>query len=190
MVRSRIQAYGFPFAGTAERFGELERQLEEINRQWTVADDVWPKPATRPPIIVGGAAKPRSVAAAVRFADEYNTVFPTLDEARERHQIVANAARAAGREPLTFSIMTPAILGRDENEAAERERAWLAMAQTHVSPELVGTVEQVAEMLRRYEAVGVERAMLCSTSFTRTSRWSRCSANWRAPWRARGLMWV
>src|SRR5450755_3279028 len=68
---AEYEAYGFPFMSTAERVGELERQLEEINRQWSVADDVWPKPVTRPrpPIIVGGAAKPRSVAAAVRFAD-------------------------------------------------------------------------------------------------------------------------
>src|SRR5450631_1598291 len=37
---AEYKAYGFPFLSTAERFGELERQLEEINRQWTVADDV------------------------------------------------------------------------------------------------------------------------------------------------------
>jgi alkanesulfonate monooxygenase SsuD/methylene tetrahydromethanopterin reductase-like flavin-dependent oxidoreductase (luciferase family) len=159
---AEYEAYGFPFMGTAERLGELERQLEEINRQWSVADDVWPKPVTRPrpPIIVGGAAKPRSVAAAVRFADEYNTVVPTLEQARERCQIVTRAALAAGREPLRFSMLATVVLGRDESEAAERERAWRASTTMAVSPQLVGTVEQVAEMLLRYEAVGVERAML------------------------------
>jgi alkanesulfonate monooxygenase SsuD/methylene tetrahydromethanopterin reductase-like flavin-dependent oxidoreductase (luciferase family) len=156
------EAYRFPFMSPAERFGELERQLEEINRQWTAADDVWPKPVTqpRPPIIVGGHAKPRTVAAAVRFADEYNTVVPTVEQALERYQIVTKAALAAGREPLRFSMMATVVLGRDDNEAAERERAWLASTMMPVSPQLVGTVEQVAEMLRRYEAVGVERAML------------------------------
>ncbi len=156
------EAYRFPLLGTAERFGELERQLEEINRQWTEAGDVWPKPVTqpRPPIIVGGSAKPRTVAAAVRFADEYNTVVPTVEQARERSQIVMKAALAAGREPLRFSMLTTVVLGRDEKEAADRRRVWLASTTRPVSPQLVGTVEQVAGMLRRYEAVGVERAML------------------------------
>ena len=93
-------AYGFPFGTVGERMSEFERQLEEINRQWTSADDVWPKPVQkpRPPIIVGGGAKPRSVRAAVAFADEYNTVVPTLEQARERCAIVREAAVAAGRE--------------------------------------------------------------------------------------------
>ena len=61
---SEHAAYGFPFLTTRERLDELDRQLEEIERQWTTADDVWPKPVQqpRPPIIVGGGAKPRTVA--------------------------------------------------------------------------------------------------------------------------------
>ena len=60
--------------------------MEEITRQWTEAADVWPKPLQQPhpPIIVGGRAKPRTVRAAVRYADEYNTVFPSVEEAEER----------------------------------------------------------------------------------------------------------
>ena len=78
--------YGFPFGTTRDRLDELDRQLAEITRQWTKADDVRPRPLQlpRPPIIVGGRARPRTVAAAVRFADEYNTVSPSVEEARER----------------------------------------------------------------------------------------------------------
>ena len=155
-------AYGFPFGTVGERMSELERQLEEINRQWTTATDVWPKPVQkpRPPIIVGGSAKPRSVRAAVRFADEYNTVVPTLDEARARRQAVDEAAAAAGREPLRFSMMTTCVVGRDEGEVRDRLQAWANSSTLDHTPRLAGTVEQVAEALREYEAVGVERAML------------------------------
>ena len=54
---SEHTAYGFPFLTTRERLDELDRQLEEIVRQWTTADDIWPKPVQqpRPWIIVGGA---------------------------------------------------------------------------------------------------------------------------------------
>jgi alkanesulfonate monooxygenase SsuD/methylene tetrahydromethanopterin reductase-like flavin-dependent oxidoreductase (luciferase family) len=154
-------SYGFPFPSVRERLDELERQLAEINRQWSDADDIEPKPLQkpRPPIIIGGRAKPRTVRAAVRYADEYNTVFPTLEEARDRRQIVAEAAEAAGRPPLTFSMMIGCVVGRDEAEVGDR-LAQLRELTGETEQPLTGTVEQVAETLRDYEAVGVERAML------------------------------
>ena len=58
------ESYGFPFGAQRARLDELDRQLAEIVRQWTEADDVRPLPVQRPrpPIIVGGRAKPRTVA--------------------------------------------------------------------------------------------------------------------------------
>jgi alkanesulfonate monooxygenase SsuD/methylene tetrahydromethanopterin reductase-like flavin-dependent oxidoreductase (luciferase family) len=128
------EAYGLPFPPQRVRLDELDRQLAEITRQWTEADDVWPKPVQepRPRIIVGGAAKPRTVAAAVKYADEYNTVWPTVEEARERKARVDEAAAQAGRDPLAFSIMI----------------------------KLEGSVDELEERLHAYEAVGVYRAML------------------------------
>ena len=161
-LESEHTAYGFPFKMPPERFDEFERQLAEISRQWSDADDVWPKPLQQPPppIIVGGHAKPRSVRAAVRFADEYNTVMPSVEEARERCVIVKRAAESAGREQLTFSMLIGCAIGRDEAEARDRLRAWTDFTTLGGPPQLVGTVEQVAEKLGAYEAVGVGRAML------------------------------
>src|SRR3954451_16534872 len=50
------ETYGFDFKTTRERLDELDRQLEEIHRQWTAAEEILPKPVQRPrpPIIVGG----------------------------------------------------------------------------------------------------------------------------------------
>jgi len=131
---SEHDAYGFDFMTSAGRLDELDRQLAEITRQWTEADDIWPKPVQqpRPRIIVGGRAKPRTVAAAVRYADEYNTVWPTVAEARERKQRLDDAADRAGREPLRFSMMI----------------------------ELKGSADELEEQLRAYADVGVERVML------------------------------
>jgi alkanesulfonate monooxygenase SsuD/methylene tetrahydromethanopterin reductase-like flavin-dependent oxidoreductase (luciferase family) len=131
---SEHRAYGFDFMTTTGRLDELDRQLVEITRQWTEADDIWPKPLQkpRPRIIVGGRAKPRTVAAAVKHADEYNTVWPTVAEARERRKRLDDAAEKAGREPLLFSMMI----------------------------ELKGSADELEEQLRAYADAGVERVML------------------------------
>jgi alkanesulfonate monooxygenase SsuD/methylene tetrahydromethanopterin reductase-like flavin-dependent oxidoreductase (luciferase family) len=154
--------YGFAFPPTRERLDELDRQLAEIVRHWTETPEIQPKPLQRPhpPIIVGGSAKPRTVRAAVAHADEYNTVWPTVDDARERKLILDAAAREAGREPLRYSIMTGCIVGRDESELHDRLGQFRELTGNDDGPAIFGTVDQVAERLREYEAVGVERAML------------------------------
>jgi alkanesulfonate monooxygenase SsuD/methylene tetrahydromethanopterin reductase-like flavin-dependent oxidoreductase (luciferase family) len=154
------KTYGFAFPPVRERVDALEAQLAEVRRQWDDAEDVWPKPSPRPNLIVGGSAKPRTARAAVRFADEYNTTFADVDQARERRRILDEAARAAGREPLTFSIMTGCVVGRDDAELRERLEAWRKVTGRDGAPPIAGTVEEVVETLRRYEAAGVERAML------------------------------
>jgi alkanesulfonate monooxygenase SsuD/methylene tetrahydromethanopterin reductase-like flavin-dependent oxidoreductase (luciferase family) len=154
--------YGFPFGSVRDRMDELDRQLAELVRQWTEADDVWPKPVQRPRphLIVGGSAKPRTVRAAIGFADEYNTPFPSLEQARDRRRAVDEAARAAGREPLTFSMMTGCVAGRDRGEVEARLDAWRRVTGGDGGPPLAGTVDELAARLREYESVGVERAML------------------------------
>ncbi len=158
---SEHDAYGLAFPPLRERLDELDRQLAEVVRHWTEAPEIQPKPMQRPrpPIIVGGAAKPRTVRAAVAHADEYNTVWPTVEEARERKRILDDAARTAGREPLRFSIMTGCVVGGDARDLRAR-LARLKALTGNDTPPLYGTVDQVAERLRAYEAVGVERAML------------------------------
>jgi alkanesulfonate monooxygenase SsuD/methylene tetrahydromethanopterin reductase-like flavin-dependent oxidoreductase (luciferase family) len=154
-------AYGFTFPSNKERLDELDRQLEELTRQWTEAADIWPRPVQqpRPPIIVGGSAKPRTVRAAVRFADEYNTVFASVDEARERKRILDEAARDAGRDPLRFSLMIGCVVGRDEGELEERLEQFRKISSQDAPP-ISGTVDRVVAQLREYEQVGVERVML------------------------------
>jgi alkanesulfonate monooxygenase SsuD/methylene tetrahydromethanopterin reductase-like flavin-dependent oxidoreductase (luciferase family) len=158
---SEHEAYGFTFPSTKDRLDELDRQLAELIRQWTEAPDIWPKPVQqpRPPIIVGGTAKPRTVRAAVRFADEYNTVFASVDEARERKRVLDEAAREAGRDPLRFSLMTGCVVGHGEEELQDRLAQFKKISNSDAPP-ISGTVDQVVARLREYEQAGVERVML------------------------------
>jgi alkanesulfonate monooxygenase SsuD/methylene tetrahydromethanopterin reductase-like flavin-dependent oxidoreductase (luciferase family) len=159
------EAYGFPFPPLAERMDLLEEQLAHVTRQWS---ELSPEPVQRPhpPLIMGGSAGPRSCRLAARFADEYNTIFATVEECAERRKRVVAACRAIGREPIVFSLMTGCVVGLDRSEVEERA-AQVARRTGRDAAELlgsdqtiIGTVDEVLGRLREYEAVGVERVFL------------------------------
>jgi len=111
-------AYGFPFLSMKERMDVLEEQLQIVRGHWSPGPfafrgehytleglDAQPKPLGKLPLIMGGAAGPRAARLAAAYADEYNTVNPTVEEVRERRAAIAAACEKAGREPMPFSVM-------------------------------------------------------------------------------------
>ena len=143
------RAFGVPFASTRERFDRLTEQVEIVHRSWGSDPfdfdgrfyrlenaDPLPKPVQQPhpPLILGGKAGPRAAALAARWADEYNTAMATVDECRERRERIAAACHEIGREPIPFSVMGSFWAGLEP--------------------------DAIVELLREYEAVGVERVML------------------------------
>jgi F420-dependent oxidoreductase-like protein len=170
-------AYGFPFLSMKERMDVLEEQLAIVHdghwgdggfsfrgEHYTLVDlDARPKPVQRPhpPLIMGGGAGPRAARLAARYADEYNTNFVSPDEVARRRANIVAACEKAGREPIPFSFMTGTLIGADQAEIDARRRelaAWASVPDPQTG--LVGTVEQVAERLKDYEAVGVSRVYL------------------------------
>jgi F420-dependent oxidoreductase-like protein len=177
--------YGLPFHDLGTRYDVFEEQLEIIHRQMTeerfdfhgehyhLSDcEARPKPVQSPrvPIVLGGRAGPRAARLAARYADEYNTTFPTLDDVRERKAAIDAACEAAGRAPITFSIMTGCLIG--VGEADVRARAGrlkeLSGAEGGLDEWLdglrdswvVGTLDQAGSRLDDYARAGVDRFML------------------------------
>jgi F420-dependent oxidoreductase-like protein len=181
-------AYGFPFPDLRVRMEMLAEQVEIVHRLWTDTHvgfeglhyrledcTALPRPLQRPrpPLILGGVAGPRSVALAVRFADEYNTIFATADEVRERRARVLEGCRRVGRAPTTlrFSLMTAALIGRDRSEIHELARLALrrfddpdgdpdALLERRADTWITGTPEEAVARLQELEKLGVERVYL------------------------------
>jgi F420-dependent oxidoreductase-like protein len=145
--------YGFPFPPLRERMDVFAEQLEIVHRQWAagpfsfegehyrLADsDPQPKPLQRPHphLIVGGSGRPRSVALAARWADEYNTLSTAPDECRTLGERIAEACARERREPLRLSVMTRV-------------------------PD--GTSDEVVRQLTALADAGVERMMLQQLDF-------------------------
>jgi F420-dependent oxidoreductase-like protein len=179
---------GFPFPSTRERIDALAEQLEVIHRSWEegpfsfegahhrlIEADPYPKPLQRPhpPLIVGGSAGPRSVALAAAWADEYNTVFATPDECRERRARVAAACAREARQPIPFSLMTGVLVGADRDGLHARAERLAALrgeplpggdpgAYVAALPPswIVGTPDEAIARLRALADAGVARVML------------------------------
>jgi F420-dependent oxidoreductase-like protein len=178
--------YGFPFPEQKVRLELFAEQLEIVHRQWT--EDGFdfagrhyrlegcralPKPVQdpHPPLIVGGAGGRGTVEPAVRWADEYNTLFASVEELRDRRQRLDEACERTGRDPgsLRFSHMTRCVIGVDARDLDERARrvasltgagdsqAFLAAVR---ATGVVGTVDEAVERLQAAEAAGVHRVFL------------------------------
>jgi alkanesulfonate monooxygenase SsuD/methylene tetrahydromethanopterin reductase-like flavin-dependent oxidoreductase (luciferase family) len=175
------EAYGFDFATTRERVARFAEQLEIVHdlfRKDSVDFDgehyrLQSAPGLKRPeltILVGGSAKPGTTGPAVRFADEYNCVFGTFDDARERKQRLDEACERGGRDPATlrYSLMAPLVVGRDEREVQQSAqrigerfgRDPKVVLERYSGSGPVGTVEQCVERLKEIEALGFERVML------------------------------
>jgi F420-dependent oxidoreductase-like protein len=181
-------AYGFEFPPLGTRMEVLEEQLEIVHRLWTEdsvtfvgrhyqLDDcpALPRPLQEPhpPLILGGTAKPRSVALAVRLADEYNTLIASIEDCRERRSALEEACGSAGRDPATLplTLMATCVVGEDRARLFERVRGVLAVfGSGDEDPEAVlaerrerwvaGTPDEVVERLGALAEAGVERVYL------------------------------
>jgi F420-dependent oxidoreductase-like protein len=163
--------YGFTFPPLSERMDLFAEQLELIHRQWAgepfsfegehyrlTDSDPRPKPLQEPHpnLIVGGSGRPRSVALAARWADEYNTLSTDPDELRSLGERIAAACAREGRRPLRLTVMTRIPDGEPDDVArklgsladAGVERVMLQHLDHRDLDVLEVIAEQVAPRLR------------------------------------------
>jgi F420-dependent oxidoreductase-like protein len=190
--------HGLPFPDITVRADMLEEQLAILHGLWTEPDG-WsfhgkhytiedalfrPKPidapgrpktasgAVRPRIIVGGDGKPRSMRIAARYADEFNLSSARADTAPAKYAALAEACRAAGRDPATMtrSAMAGVLIGKDRAEIQRREKGLLAALAVKAGDDawleerrtrwVMGTPDEARATLARFAEAGVERIML------------------------------
>ena len=175
------EAYGFEFATARDRVARFGEQLEIVHgllhEERVTFEGAHYKLVDAPGLgrpelnlLVGGSAKPGTAVPAARFADEYNTLFGSLEEIRERKHALDDACERAGRDPTTLrrSLMAPIVVGRDDRELQESARRVGALFGRDPKDVLeregrhgpVGTVDQVVERLKAMEEIGYERVML------------------------------
>ena len=179
---------GFAFPDMKTRFDMLVEQVDIIVKSWTEESfdhdgahyqlegqsaQPFPVQDPHPPIVIGGTARPRSLALAAQYAAEYNSfLFTSPEEVGARRGKLDDACQAIGRDPATLamSAMGLCALGENEDDTEQRVANTFArmgnMAATEdaqaafrASP-AIGTIDQLVDRFKAYEEVGVDRVYL------------------------------
>jgi alkanesulfonate monooxygenase len=174
------KAYGIPFPPLGERFDRLEEQLAVIHGLWStpvgetfsydgdhypvVDSPALPKPVQRPhpPIVIGGGGAKRTPALVARYADEFNTPFMSVDDARAAFARVQDACGAEGRDPVGLTLSSALVLccGSDDAQVAERAAAIGRQPDELRKNGAAGTPTEVVAKLRAYQDLGATRVYL------------------------------
>lgn len=174
------KAYAMPFPPVGERFDRLEEQLEIITGLWgtpegetysfegkhyqIVDSPALPKPAQspRPPIVIGGKGKKRTPALTVKYADEFNVPFESVENVGAQFDVVRAACDNAGRDPkeLVYSMAQIVVCGATDAEIARRAAAVGRDVEELRENGLCGTPDEVAAKLRLFADLGADRAYL------------------------------
>jgi probable F420-dependent oxidoreductase len=169
-----FRAHGIPFDDRIARFAEafeIVRRLLAGERVTlagtyeTVADAVLlPKPARRPPLVVGGTG-PRLLGATLPHVDGWNVWFDRYGNTPEgfaaANRKIDAAARAAGRDPRAIARSACVLVVLDRT-AGERS------VPDAVVP-LEGSADRIAAGLNELAAAGADEAILVVSPITERS---------------------
>jgi alkanesulfonate monooxygenase SsuD/methylene tetrahydromethanopterin reductase-like flavin-dependent oxidoreductase (luciferase family) len=176
--------FGIPFPPLKERLDRLECGARTIRALWqgkkvTLAQPYYPlveaesyplPPGGRVPLVIGARGERRTLKIAAEHADEWNVTRVTFEDYAAKRAVLESHCAAMGRDARTVarSLMVPVIVGRTPEEiAARHDRARQIFPR--VPPDeagwraagfLYGAPERVVADLKRWESLGVRRAML------------------------------
>ena len=177
-------AYGFDFPVAGRRVDLVEEQLQVITGLWSqdpfshsgkayqLSDAHFtPKPVQwpRPTILVGGGSKAeRLPRLAARYADEYVTNMPSLEQVRATRERLDRACESNGRDPATLrlSAFLAICVGATEREVQHQMDAYRATNPQYVRMMdsrdnwIFGTPAQAESQLAALAAAGIDRALI------------------------------
>jgi F420-dependent oxidoreductase-like protein len=167
--------FGVPFYDVPTRHAMLSEALELVKlllendqhvsftgKYFSLDEAVLlPRPSRKIPILIGGNGLTKTLPLVAQYADEWNAVFITLENYRERavrlNELLAEEGRAANS--VKRSLMTEVIYARDD-AALKKRLEGRDMAAIESRGIIVGTGQAVVDQLGKWVDAGIERFML------------------------------
>ncbi len=118
-----------------------------------------PRPVQSPlPLLVGGGGEKRTLRIAAQYADQWN-VWGTAELVAAKSGVLERHCDAVGRDPSTIERSTQALLYLSEDEAWLSRKRQVASLQSG-RPVIVGTPEEVVEIVAGYRDAGVDELIV------------------------------
>jgi len=169
---AEFRAFGLPFDHRASRFEEAFEIIRRLVAGQRVTFDgrfhsvedavVLPRPARRPPLMVGSSGE-RVLRAALPYVDVWNTWYDLYGNTQEGFADldarVSAIAEEVGRPPDEIERSACVLVAP---EAGERQDRWDA-------PPLTGSMDEIAAGLRDLAEAGADEAILVVTPITERS---------------------
>ena len=122
-----------------------------------------PMAPERPPLLIGGHGRRRTLPLAARLADEWNCAFQSPEAYRDLNLYLDGLIEAEGRDPASVrrSVMTNILYGRDQADLDRKVRAQgSSLDEQRTRPIILGAGGEIIPQLRAYQQAGVQRIML------------------------------
>lgn len=170
-------SFGFDLAPVPERFARFEEGLEVITRllqsdrpvtyegvYYQLRDAMLMPRSPRqagPPITIGGNGPRRTLPLVAKYADEWNATSMTLEDYRERSRQLDALLEEHGRKPsdVKRTVMRRGVIGKDDAAVTAKLDGADKAAMRELGA-IVGTVNEVVELLGQQAEAGVQGVML------------------------------
>jgi len=169
---NEFEGYGYGFPSAAERIGVLRETVEIVTALWSEPDVTYegkhftlkgaqcdPKPLQqpRPEVLVGGGGEQLTLRVVARLADAAN-FGGKPHEWQHKAEVLQQHCRDVGRDydEIRKTISSEVFIRETEKEVRDAGSMsfWGEPAESWRAGNLVGTPEQVAEMIRTYVDLG------------------------------------
>ncbi|HKT38475.1 MAG TPA: LLM class flavin-dependent oxidoreductase, partial [Ktedonobacterales bacterium] len=170
-MREEYQAYGFDFPAPSVRVDQMEEAIQIVKLLWTQSpasfagkyyqiDNAYcaPPPDPMPPILIGGGGEQKTLRVVARHADWWNLPGGTVENYAHKLDVLRQHCQAVGRDfdEIVKTWSPEAIAIATTEDAAQQ----IAATSPYKKDVIVGTPRQVAEQLKPFVDLGVERLII------------------------------
>jgi probable F420-dependent oxidoreductase len=172
--QAEFEGYGCAFPSLGDRMRALDETAELLKRMWTEEQVTFdgsfartkdvrcePKPARRPPILIGGGGEKVLMGIAVRRADIWNNLAVFQPQLGAKVEALRRRCDELGREfdSIEVSQQCTVVLAGDEASARQHLEKAKKVYGGHMGGAIEehgiwGTPEQVIERIRRHVDLG------------------------------------
>jgi len=170
-MQEEYEAYGFDFPSPSARVDQMEEAIQIVKLLWTQSpasfagkyyqiDNAYcaPRPDPMPPILIGGGGEQKTLRVVARYADWWNLPGGTLENYAHKLDVLRQHCRAVGRNVDDIvKTWSPEAIAIAATKAAAQQ---IAATSPYKKDVIVGTPRQVAEQLKPFVDLGVERLII------------------------------